>query len=81
MKRPHVPLERETRLNLLRVQWQRLPLRIRHRIIGMVRAKLHALQMEWTEEQVRSFDCLTEQESLLQALELAVELMTWTLEE
>ncbi len=82
MRRPHVRLNRTTRLQLLEAQWGRLPERTRHRIIGMVRAKLHGLQMELVEEKARSFDePLTEQESLLEGLAMAVELVTWTLED
>ena len=69
----HIPMRRAARLRLLAKQWQRIPVRTRHHLIGMVRAKLRVLQNEIVVS--------GEEDYLQEGFDVLSEFLTWTLED
>ena len=79
---PHVPMPRKQRLKGLAARWRRVPRQVRHQIIGMMRSKMTATRPCDASPNVDFASSLaTSKNEVGEAYELALELITWTLEE
>jgi hypothetical protein len=73
----HRKMPRDTRLALLLTEWQRLDPKVRGHLFGVIRAGLldirQSLQMD--------ANCVSGLDDVLSGAEVAIELLTWTLED